>query len=592
MPPVFLRLPASDSRRRPADLVYAADERPPHGALALLGVQHAGTALAFITYVLATAQLAGLSVAATQSMVTTALLGMALCTALQAWGGRLGAGALMVHMPNPFMITFVAALVAARGPGAITAATLVFGLVALAVGPVVMRLRALFPPAVAGTVVCMGGLALVESATRHALGVDAQMQITPSSALVAGTTLACIVALSVWGGRHLRLVGLLAGIAAGVGVAALTGQLADLHTLRTVPVFALPQLQVPVFDMDPGIFVAIALVSVLSQLDTLACAVILDKMDNADWRRTNMRAVGGGITANGLGDTLCSLLGSFPTAVCSANIALAHATRSTSRFIGLATAAVLLLVAFLPQVTLALTLIPAPVLGAVELYAAAFLMVSGMELIASRAMDSRAVFMVGLSLCAGIAVMLLPGMAQAAPEGLRFLLGSGFIVSGVVVVALNLLFRMGTSQRARQTLNAPDGAASLQLRITEFVETQGAAWGARRDVVQRAALAALEGAEAIVAQDTRQVTAISGTFDEFNLDIEIEHSGTALTLPGQGRAAGAPLLTKTLLDADAAEFDAALLALSGVLLHHLADRVSVRTAEGRATATLRLHFDH
>jgi xanthine/uracil permease len=584
-------LPASEPRRRPADLVYAADERPTNGALALLGVQHAGTALAFITYVLATAQLAGLSVAATQSMVATALLGMALCTALQAWGGRLGAGALMVHMPNPFMITFVAALVAARGPGAITAATLVYGLVALAVGPVVMRLRALFPPAVAGTVVCMGGLALVESATRHALGVDAQMQITPSSALVSGVALACIVALSVWGGRHLRLVGLLAGIGAGIGVAAITGQLVDLHTLRTVPVFALPQLQLPVFDMDPGIFVAIALVSVLSQLDTLASAVILDKMDNAEWRRTNMPAVGGGITANGLGDALGSLLGSFPTAVCSANIALAHATRSTSRYIGLAAAAVLLLVAFLPQVTLALTLIPAPVLGAVELYAAAFLVVSGMELIASRAMDSRAIFMVGLSLCAGIAVMLLPGMAQAAPEGLRFLLGSGFIVSGVVVIALNLLFRMGTSRRARQALDAPDGATSLQLRITEFVEAQGAAWGARRDVVQRAALAALEGAEAIVTQGNRQVTAISGSFDEFNLDIEIEHSGDALALPGPG-SARVPLPAMALLDADAAEFDAAMLGLSGVLLRHLADRVSVRTAEGRAAATLRLHFDH
>jgi hypothetical protein len=47
-----------------------------------------------------------------------------------------------------------------------------------------------------------------------------------------------------------------------------------------------------------------------------------------------------------------------------------------------------------------------------------------------------------------------------------------------------------------------------------------------------------------------------------------------------------------LLDADASEFDAAMLGLSGVLLRHLADRVSVRTAEGRAAATLRLHFDH
>ncbi len=61
--------------------------------------------MAFITYVLATAQIAGLDRQGTQSMVAMTLLGMALCTALQAWGGRTGSGALLVHMPNPFMIT-------------------------------------------------------------------------------------------------------------------------------------------------------------------------------------------------------------------------------------------------------------------------------------------------------------------------------------------------------------------------------------------------------------------------------------------------------------------------------------------------------
>ena len=591
MLPFSIRLPASDARQRPPELLYAADERPPTGTLALLGVQHAGTALAFITYVLATAKLADLSVMATQSMVATTLLGMALATGLQAWGGRTGAGALLVHMPNPFMITFVAALVVAHGPGAITSATLLYGLVALAVGPVVLRLRSLFPPAVAGTSVFMGGLALIEPATRHALGVDAQMQIASSSVLVAGATLACIVALSVWGGRQLRMIGLLFGIVVGIAVAAWSGQLSDLQVLRQVPVFALPSLNAPVFYMDTGLFVAIALVSVLSQLDTLASAVILDKMDDADWRRTNMRAVGGGITANGLGDSLSSLVGSFPTGMCSANIALAHATRSTSRYIGLATAMILLVVAFLPQVTLALTLIPTAVLGAVELYAAAFLVVSGMEMIASRAMDSRAIFMVGLSVSAGVAVMLLPGIAQAAPKSMQFLMGSGLIVSGVVVIAMNLLFRLGSSQRERQALDTPEAAARLHTCVTEFVQIQGAAWGARREVVQRACLAALEGAEAIVAAGGRNVIAISGSFDEFNLDIVLEHSGAALALPAP---VGSATLTPPadLLDADDAAFEAALQSLSGVLLHRLADRVTASPANAGKPASLRLHFDH
>ena len=84
----FLRLPALAVRRRPPDLVYAADERPSAGALLVLGAQHAATAMAFIAYVLVTARMAGLDRWGTQSMVTMTLLGMALCTALQAWGGR------------------------------------------------------------------------------------------------------------------------------------------------------------------------------------------------------------------------------------------------------------------------------------------------------------------------------------------------------------------------------------------------------------------------------------------------------------------------------------------------------------------------
>src|SRR5690606_34242870 len=104
MPLPALRLPALPARRRPPDLVYAAGERPPAGALLLLGAQHAATAMAFIAYVLVAARMAGLDRVATQTMVAMTLLGMALCTALQAWGGRWGSGALLVHMPNPFMI--------------------------------------------------------------------------------------------------------------------------------------------------------------------------------------------------------------------------------------------------------------------------------------------------------------------------------------------------------------------------------------------------------------------------------------------------------------------------------------------------------
>src|SRR5690606_39626618 len=104
----------------------------------------------------------------------------------------------------------------------------------------------------------------------------------------------------------------------------------------------------------------ISLVCVLSQLDTLGSVIMMDKMDDADWKRANMQSVAGGIKANGIGDLAAGMLGGFPTATCSANIALAYASRSTARVVGLAAAGLLALVAFLPQLTMALTLVPAP----------------------------------------------------------------------------------------------------------------------------------------------------------------------------------------------------------------------------------------
>ena len=188
MPLPALRLPALPIRRRPPDLVYAAGERPPLATLLVLGAQHAATAMAFIAYVLVTARMAGLDRWGTQSMVAMTLLGMALCTALQAWGGRWGSGALLVHMPNPFMIAFGAALVAAHGLGGMAAAALVYGLVALAMAPLVRHMRALFPPPVVGVVICMGGMALVSSSVRHALGVgEGQWHVDGASALVLMT---------------------------------------------------------------------------------------------------------------------------------------------------------------------------------------------------------------------------------------------------------------------------------------------------------------------------------------------------------------------------------------------------------------------
>lgn len=572
--------------RRPADLAYGADDRPPAAGVLGLALQHATTALALIAYVLAMAQLAGLDVDATRQLVAASVLGMAVATGLQAWGGKTGASALIVHIPDPLPLTVLAALASQFGLGALVVAGLVHGAVGLGVAQCVPRLRAYLPPTVAGIVVMMGGFVLAGPGIEHLVGRAGTAAATPQAAAVGGLTLATIVVLSVWGTQRVKLYALLAGLLAGLAAAGFAGLLHGADLLARTPVVGWPALAAPVFAVDPGLLVSIALLSLLVQLDTLGTVALMDKMNNADWRRTDMRQVAGGIRAGSLANIACSALSAYPGATSSASIALCHISRCTSRYVGLATAGLLAVIAFLPQATLALTLIPMPIIGAVEVYAAAYLIVSGIELIASRAMDARAIFMVGLSFVAGMAVAMNPQLAAQLPESLRFVASSGIITAGLVAIVLNLLFRIGVSRRKNAVLDRDD--IPLAEQVVDTVELWGGQWQARREVVHRAAHGALEAAEAIGAAGAR-VTALRGSFDEFRLVIELVHNGAPLAIGGG--AAGA---LDGLLDADEETFgralDAALNHTSHMLLRHLADRVE--TGQRGGQATLRLTFDH
>nr|MBF0681796.1 purine/pyrimidine permease [Pseudomonas sp.] len=582
-----IRLPASPSaRRRSPELIYSAAQLPPGGQLLTLGLQHAAAALTLITYVIAAATIARLPTAQTQAMVAATALGMAMCTALQAWGGRLGSGIMLVHIPNPLLVTLVAAVVTRYGPGGLVATALLSGLCALAVSQLLPRLRTLFPPTVAGVVICISGLTLSASALTHAFGLNPESGVDRADVLISSLTLAVVVACSIWGSRALKLLGLLFGLAVGIGAAAMLGKLGAFDGISQSAWFALPALHMPVFAIDPGLALAVALIAVLTQLDTLGTAVLMQKMEDADWRRADLKSVAGAIRANALGDIMCSALSPYPTATSSANVALCHISRSTSRYVGLMAAGLLALVALMPKATLALTLIPIPVIGAIELYVAAYLVVGGIELIAQRALDSRGIFMVGLSLTSGLGVVLLPAIAGHAPAALQFMMGNGMVVAGLLAIGLNLLFRLGTSRQA--SLLLAEAATSPATTITDFVDMQGAAWGARRDVIARAALAALEATEAIdAAGDGRRVTALSGSFDEYNLNIDLLHQGPPFPLASPPQAAD---LARLLDDDDDDALDQAMANVSVVLLRNLADRITTGTREQQSF--LRLHFDH
>ncbi|WP_323017382.1 solute carrier family 23 protein [Castellaniella sp.] len=583
-----IALPPLPSFKRPHELLYAANDRPPISTLSGLALQHIATALALIAYVLAAAKIGGLDAATTQTMVTATVLGMAISTFCQSWGGRVGSGMLLIHMPDPLLVVISGMLASQYGLGGLVLVGVINGLVALGAGSLVPHLRSLLPPTVAGIVVCVAGLSLIEPALLHVSGLTERGAVDLGDLLTGVVTLTCIMALSIWGRQRGKLFALLTGLIVGIVFSFFLGNLNGLEVLADTPVFGLPNVPAPDFHIDIGVLLAVAVLALMTQLDVFGCVVLMHKMNDADWHRPDMKMVSGGMRACGIGNFMAAWLGALPTAISSANIALAHISRSSSRWIGLLVAALLALVAFLPQVSLALTLMPAAVIGAIEIYAAAYLIVSGIELIASRALDARGLFMIGLSFVLGIGVILVPQLAELAPESLRLMASNGIIVAGLSAITLNLLFRLGIAQRTQQEL-APDlSPAAAAQAVVDFVESQGASWNARRNIVRRAAQAALEAAEAIQERGSR-LTGIQGSFDEFNLDIELRHDGAPLALTTMPHSP-----TPDLLDIEGEQFQVALdQALSGIsqaMLRRLADRLH---SEQRGDASyLKLHFDH
>src|SRR3546814_15206907 len=102
-------------------------------------------------------------------------------------------------------------------------------------------------------------------------------------------------------------------------------------------------------------------------------------MNDADWRRTDVRMAGKGLRTNAVGNFIAAWLGGYPCTTSSTNVAVNHISHSTSRWVGLLTGVLIAVVAFLTQVTLALPLAHVAIIGPVDLYAAAYMVVRSEE---------------------------------------------------------------------------------------------------------------------------------------------------------------------------------------------------------------------
>ncbi|MBP7716216.1 MAG: purine/pyrimidine permease [Methanoregulaceae archaeon] len=566
---------------RPPDLEYAADDRPNSPTLFLLGLQHTGiVATAFIFPVLV-AKAADLEAGAAAFLVSMSMLANGIATIFQSVKHKeFGSGFLVPRVCGPNFVSASILAVQSGGLSLLYGMTAVSGAFQVALSRIAHRLRVLFPVEVTGLVIMMLGVAVVPYALPHFFGMTAT-DPTPSglATLISCITLAVIVGVTVWGRGHLKLFPLIIGMTVGYILCIASGLAgADpLGQIMASPIISFPDPQYFGVSFQSALIIPFCVAGLVTFVKSIGEFSICQRINDTEWKRPDMMNIRAGLFADGIASTIGGLIGGMGQTGSSSNIGLSIATRSTSRYMGFVTGGILIGLAFLPVLAIVFLMMPGPVIGGSLIYVAGFIIVGGIQTITTRMLDSRKIFMIGISFIFGLSVYLIPGAYEGVPGFISPVFDSALSLATVVAIILNLVMRLGIKKRVTIIINQE---SRISDQVFLFMERQGEMWAARKEVIHQMAMALTEACELIT--DHRMASSplkVAVSFDEFNLDAEISYEGSPLTLPDK-RPGEEEILSDP----------SGLLNLGAFLVQGYADKVT--SGSDGSFSFLNLHMEH
>ncbi|SEM09659.1 nucleobase:cation symporter-2, NCS2 family [Syntrophus gentianae] len=567
--------------RKPSNLVYGVDDIPPLRILLVLAIQH----IFFLTAGLITAALIAREIGGTpelvQSIVCMSMIAGGIATILQALNkGPVGSGYLCTEGIDP---TFVSCSILAGLTGGISmilGMTVFSGLLECLISRGINRMRILFPPEVTGVVLTMVGLNIVPVMISNFFGISGKEDaVQPANLFVAAATLAGMVGTNVWSKGKLRFYSVIIGMAVGYLAAYLLGVLkaSDLERISQSPLLSFPDLSHIGWSFSPLLLVPFISATIASSLKAVATFTMCQKINDSEWKRPDLNNIQRGMLADGLASVFGGLLGGMGQSLYAGSVGLSAATGTTSRIVAFVTGGMFITLAFLPKMAAVFSIMPKPVMGGALVFMVSFMVISGIQIMTSRMMDVRKTFVVGISLMFGISADIFPGLYRNFHPLLEPFFSSSLAVTTLLAISLNLLFRIGIARR--EVLELEPGVDSSQT-IFAFMENQGAAWGARGEVIQKAKMALNEFFESASHLGIAEGKIVAEVFfDEFNLNITIRYQGTPVEF------------SDVLLEGEALLDDEnAFINLSFRIIQQYADRVESEEKDGQCRVLL--HFDH
>jgi len=293
--------------------------------------------------------------------------------------------------------------------------------------------------------------------------------------------------------------------------------------------FAAPDPRFLSYAFAPSLAAPFAIAGLASGLRVIGVLTTCQQMNDAAWRRPDMRNIAAGIRADGIGCLVGGLLGVPGMSASPSLVSIEKTTGATSRIIAWSIAFWLVVLSCLPRFAGLIVNMPHPVMAAALFFNGSLMLVAGVQIIASRPITLRASLIVGLSTLAALTVPVYPDFYRSLPDLTRQFFGSMISMAVVVAVPLNALFLLGTWRYSRLRLGAGSGPTTAA-SFDAFFERQVKEWKIPAEDAIRIR-SVVDAAIEDVATNANGPVEIELGSDSFDLVVALRYSGNLPPLP-------------------------------------------------------------
>ncbi|QJD29954.1 solute carrier family 23 protein [Methylococcus geothermalis] len=572
--------------KKPENIVYWLKDKPPAAISVFIGLQQMSFLGVYLVISPLFVRAENIDGHDSQILMATTLLVSGIGVMFQA-AGRFGIGS-GYFCPLQVTSASFATLELARLAGGLELAFGMVGVMGAAqvlFGEMFRRLRGIFSVELAGVAVTLVGLGLGYKGVTLLAGVDAPGGLWKHDIAIGFLALAVMIVCNVWSSGSLRLFSAFAGLAVGLAVSVLVDGVRpeDAESYKEIPLLEMPKLPTFGWAFDPALIVPYVVLGLAFSLHGFGALAAAQRFNDSEWRHPDMAQISRGIRAEGVSNLIAGLVNGLPLTSSGGAVSLAAATGCTSRHIAYWLGGIMIILAFVPKITVLWLVLPVPVIGAAAVFLSSFTLLAGLQMIASRMLDNRKILTVGIGLLLGFSHEPLKHFYREELPSFLVPVTQSSVALGVAgATLLSGVFRIGAGTRRRRSFVL--GQSQLD-DVIAYLDHQGRAWGACAEVVRRSEYAIWQAFEILhdhdfVARDEegRGVVEVETLVDEFTFTVIARYRGEAI-----------PVSTHAPSHEELLESDTGILQMAGYLLYKLADRVRSRELS-KGMAEFRLTF--